>query len=59
MVNLNVFISEVEQIIGVQIEGRSTAECLDDLRLKIKYLALDLEATRRENRMLIAKIQEG
>ncbi|MCY2929963.1 MAG: hypothetical protein NTV86_10795 [Planctomycetota bacterium] len=29
-----------------------TGECLDRLRLQVKYLVFDLEATRRENRYL-------
>ena len=30
----------------------ATSECLDLLRLQLKYLLFDLEATRRENRYL-------
>ena len=32
--------------------AKSVAEALDYLRLQIKYLVFDLEATRRENRYL-------
>jgi len=32
---------------------------LDHLRLAIKYLAFDLEATKRENRMLRRLLEEG
>ena len=33
-------------------EGLTTSECLDQLRLQLKYLLFDLEATKRENRYL-------
>ena len=32
---------------------------LDHLRLSIKYLAFDLEATKRENRVLRRMLEEG
>lgn len=37
---------------------KSLKECLDLLRLHIKYTIFDLEATRRENRMLKNFIRE-
>jgi hypothetical protein len=37
--------------------GGSAEELLDALRLQIKYLAFDLEATRRENRYLRQMLQ--
>ncbi|MHC4716196.1 MAG: hypothetical protein ACYS5V_04445 [Planctomycetota bacterium] len=35
-----------------QPSGRKVADILDHLRLRVKYLTFDLEATRRENRYL-------
>jgi len=37
----------------------SLQNSLDYLRLSIKYLAFDLEATKRENRMLRRMLEEG
>ena len=34
-------------------------DSLDYLRLTIKYLAFDLEATKRENRVLRSMLEEG
>jgi hypothetical protein len=37
--------------------GRRTEEALDNLRMQVRYLAFDLEATRRENRYLRRMIE--
>ncbi len=36
----------------ISTEARSTEDSLDELRLQVKYLLFDVEATRRENRYL-------
>ncbi len=36
---------------------RRTEEALDNLRMEVRYLAFDLEATRRENRYLRQMIE--
>ena len=40
-------------------KGRSFKESLDHLRLSIKYLLFDLEATRRENECLRNMIRQA
>jgi hypothetical protein len=52
-----------EEIAGKQQKLRSSIanlqNSLDHLRLAIKYLAFDLEATKRENRVLRRLFEEG
>ena len=43
---------------AVKIETRSSQELLDHLRVSLKYVLFDLEATRRENGYLRKMIEQ-
>ena len=47
------------QAAGVKEAGDRIRESLDQLRLMVKYLVFDLEATRRENAKLRKLLQAG
>ena len=56
-VTLEARLAELEQLFGgdgpsVTTRDASGSPRLDRLRLRVKYLLFDLEATRRENRLL-------
>jgi hypothetical protein len=41
----------------IPMDAQSTEDSLDQLRLQVKYLVFDLEATRRENKYLRQMIE--
>lgn len=56
---------KVDQLVGPVVQNdqlrrslESLQDSLDYLRLTVKYLAFDLEATKRENRMLRSMLEE-
>jgi len=58
--NLNAMSEELKERQRVIQELTSSLEgLLDILRLHIKYLLFDLEATRRENALLIQKLEDN